>query len=292
MEWLANEKRVDIQKILEGCRTVVVAALDYFQETPTRAEEDGSYAAYALQRDYHKTLLQKLEPLCAAIEDLGGTQKAYVDTGAILEKRFAAATALGWQGKSTLWVHPKFGGWTFLGVILTTLKLPTDAPHPQRCGRCQRCLQACPTQALTGPYALDARRCIAYLTIEHKGVIDTELEEKIGTRLFGCDECLRACPWGQRNTTQKMPAQTPELPNACELLEMNAERFAAVFAGSPVKRTGLYRMQRNACIVLGNARATRAAEALRKLARESPDEAVRVHAARALEKIEGQKCSL
>jgi epoxyqueuosine reductase QueG len=217
-------------------------------ETP-----NGKFAAYALGEDYHTVLLEKLKRLCALMESWGGAQKPYVDTGPVLEKRFAAATTLGWQGKNTLLISEEYGPWLLLGVVLTTLPLPADNPHADRCGRCTRCRDACPTHAITAPYQLDARRCIAYLTIEHKGDIPQEFHVAIGDRLFGCDDCLTACPWNKfARESQEMKFRARDYPGAEETLTMDEAGFERIFAGTPIERLGLERLKRNARIVVGN----------------------------------------
>ena len=208
MEWMGRgaEKRSDPQKILPGARSVIVVALNYFQgEEGAQPQEakTGRIARYAWGDDYHEIMLRKLEKLSAFLSELGGTQKCYVDTGPILERDHAAEAGVGWHGKSTMLIAPKLGTWFFLGEILTTLKLPVDAPQEPRCGSCQRCITACPTGAITEPHRLDARRCISYLTIELKGPIPLELRPLIGDRIYGCDDCLDACPWNRFASTSR-----------------------------------------------------------------------------------------
>ena len=224
--------------------------MNYFQKPPKR---EGKIAMYALGEDYHDILLPKLKRLCALMETWGGAQKPYVDTGPVLEKRFAAATTLGWQGKNTLLISPDHGTWLFLGVILTTLALPHDEPHVDRCGSCTRCMKACPTGAITGPYQLDARKCIAYWTIEHKGEIPQEFHAAIGDRLFGCDDCLTVCPWNKfAKQTAEIKLKARDYPGAEEILGMDEPGFERVFKGSPIHRLGLERLKRNARIVVKN----------------------------------------
>ncbi len=202
MEWMARgaEKRGDPQKVLAGARSVIVVAMNYFQGTqpsPPLGAAAGRIARYAWGDDYHELMLGKLEKLSAFLSEHGGTQKCYVDTGPILERDYAAEAGVGWHGKSTMLIDPKLGTWFFLGEILTTLELPADTPQEPRCGTCQRCIVACPTGAITEPHRLDARRCISYLTIELKGSIPLELRPLIGDRIYGCDDCLDACPWNR-----------------------------------------------------------------------------------------------
>jgi epoxyqueuosine reductase len=266
MQWMDNPKREDPRQIMPECQAIIVAGLNYYQPSPLR---DGRIATYALGRDYHKVLLKKLQKLAEAMEALGGQQRAYVDTGPILEKRFGAATSLGWQGKNTMLISPKWGNWLSLGVILTTLPLPTDNPHPDRCGSCTRCMRACPTGAITAPYQLDARRCIAYLTIEHKGAIPLEYRRAIGDRLFGCEECLTVCPWNRWAEATHEIAYTPrQYPSAREMLALTEDEFFVLTAGTPLKRLGLARLKRNACIVLGNSGDSSALPELEALAEQ------------------------
>src|SRR5437762_2569969 len=199
MEWMDRgaEKRCDPQQVLPGARSIITVALNYWQGAEKSPQTPGRIARYAWGDDYHDVMLKKLEELGAFLSELGGTQKCYVDTGPILERDHAAEAGIGWHGKSTMLIDPKLGTWFFLGEILTTLDLPPDQPQQPRCGSCQRCITACPTGAITGPHLLDARRCISYLTIELKGSIPLELRPLIGDRIYGCDDCLEACPWNR-----------------------------------------------------------------------------------------------
>ena len=196
MQWLSREpdRRSDPRVVLPGARSLIVAGMNYWQPQPAGR---GRVARYALGEDYHHVLTEKLETLAAEIRADGAEARVYVDTGPVLEKPLAERAGLGWQGKSTMLVHPKFGPWLLLGEIITTLDLEPDAPAADHCGTCDRCVGACPTGAITAPYQLDARRCIAYLTIELKGSIPEELRPLIGDRIYGCDECLDVCPWNR-----------------------------------------------------------------------------------------------
>lgn len=249
MRWMKNKKRINPEEILGGAKTVVVIGMNYYH--PIQAPKKGRIAAYAHTKDYHKTLLKKLRDLCALMQGIGGEQKPMVDTGPVLEKRFAAATQLGWQGKNTVLLSENFGPWLTLGMVFTTLRLPLDTPHADRCGSCTRCQKACPAGALAIPYQLDARKCLAYWTIEHKGEIPPEICAIMGDRLFGCDDCLTACPWN-KFAKESMPIETPEreYPSAEEILKMNEAKFTEVFADTPIKRLGLQRLQRNARVVI------------------------------------------
>ncbi|MDR0534897.1 MAG: tRNA epoxyqueuosine(34) reductase QueG [Puniceicoccales bacterium] len=260
-------------------------------------------ARYAQGRDYHKRIHGRLRQVCALLARHGGMQRACVDTAPVMEKLLAVRAGLGWQGRSTLLVHPRHGPWLLLGAVFTTLAIPPDTPLPNRCGTCRRCLDACPTGALDGEGALDARRCAAYLTIEHKGEIPEALRPRLGDRLFGCDSCLEACPWGGKPPGQ--PARVPPmqaspgtpaapranpfgtLPPLHETLAWTEADFAARFDGTPVRRLGLPGWLRNACVVLGNTGTPAAIPALRRLAGSAPPSAFLVpgHALWAISRI-------
>lgn len=253
MAWLARnpDRRTDARKVLPEARSLVVVGLNYYQPHPPAGYR---IAKYALGSDYHDVLLERLRRLCAAMAELGGEQKPYVDTGPVLEKPVAAAAGLGWQGKSTILIHRGVGTWLFLGVILTTLELAAaPAKEPDRCGSCTRCLDACPTAAIIAPYKMDARRCLAYLTIEHKGAIPVEYREALGDRVFGCDDCLDVCPWNKWAVATREARFAPRPhPPLRETLAWTDEQFRAHFQGTPVERLGLARWRRNALTVLGN----------------------------------------
>jgi epoxyqueuosine reductase len=229
----------------------VVVGLNYYQPHPPAGYR---IAKYALGADYHDVILTRLQQLCEAMQALGGEQKPYVDTGPVLEKPVAAAAGLGWQGKSTILIHRGAGTWLFLGVILTTLELEVSATkEPDRCGTCTRCIDACPTAAIIAPYKLDARKCLAYLTIEHKGAIPVEYREALGDRVFGCDDCLDVCPWNKWAVATREAHFAPRPhPPLRETLAWTDEQFLTHFKGTPVERLGLARWHRNALTVLGN----------------------------------------
>ncbi|MEM9227375.1 MAG: tRNA epoxyqueuosine(34) reductase QueG, partial [Verrucomicrobiota bacterium] len=251
MAWMERnlDRRLNPGKILPEAKSILCLGLNYYQPDPQRR---GRIAKYALGADYHKVLLKKLKQLCRVMrEHYKSDQKPYVDTGPVLEKPIAATAGLGWQGKSTIVLNEKQGTWLFLGVIFTTLELEPDTPAQDRCGSCTRCLDACPTQAITAPYQLDARRCISYLTIEHKGSIPLQYRKAIGDRLFGCDECLDVCPWNkwaQRTREAKFAARP--YPDLREMLSWDEDAFSAAFAGTPIRRSGHARWLRNVCVVL------------------------------------------
>jgi epoxyqueuosine reductase len=232
-------------------RSLVVVGLNYYQPHPPAGYR---IAKYALGADYHDVLLERLKQLCEVMRELGGEQKPYVDTGPVLEKPVAAAAGLGWQGKSTILIHRGAGTWLFLGVILTTLELEAaTTKEPDRCGTCTRCIEACPTAAIIAPYKMDARKCLAYLTIEHKGAIPVEFREALGDRVFGCDDCLDVCPWNRWAVATREARFAPRPhPPLRVTLAWTDEQFLAHFKGTPVERLGLARWRRNALTVLGN----------------------------------------
>lgn len=253
MRWMErnHERRLHPENILPGARSILCLGMNYYQPEPPRR---GRIAKYALGEDYHKLIYKKLKALCRYMrEEWHSDQKPYVDTGPVLEKPIAALAGIGWQGKHTVLIHPQLGTWLFLGVIFTTLPLPADTAPPDRCGQCTRCLNACPTQAITAPYQLNSRRCIAYLTIEHPGSIPEEFRQAVGDRLFGCDVCLDVCPW---NRWARLTAESKFAPrhysDLREMLSWDEATFEAAFAGTPIKRTGLRLWKRNICVVLGN----------------------------------------
>ncbi len=289
MSWLArnNDRRLHPENALPEARSILCVGLNYYQPEPERR---GRIAKYALGKDYHKVILKKLKTLCAHMrENYGSDQRPYVDTGPVLEKPIAAYAGLGWQGKSTILLNKTHGTWLFLGTIFTTLELPPDKPAADHCGSCTRCSDACPTNAITGPYQLDARRCISYLTIEHKGSIPVEFRKAIGDRLFGCDECLDVCPWNRfAQTTREAKFAPLPHPDVVESLSLTQDAFDQKFAGTPIRRLGLSRWKRNACVVLGN---TGTAEdlPLLKEAAASDDPLVAEHAQWAVEEIESRQ---
>jgi len=262
--------------------------LNYWQPQP---KTRGRIARYALGEDYHHILQEKLETLAAEITDTGEKAKVYVDTGPVLEKPLAERAGLGWQGKSTMLIHPKMGPWLLLGEIITTLELEPDAPQNDHCGSCSRCITACPTGAITAPYQLDARRCIAYLTIELKGSIPEEMRPLIGDRIYGCDECLEVCPWNRfAQTTREArflapPAEPEGRDRLHALLEITQAEFKRRFAKSPILRVKRRGLLRNVCVVLGNIGTAADLPVLEKaVLHEEP--LVREHAAWAIQQIE------
>ena len=261
--WLerGRDKRVDPQTVLPDARSVVVLAMNYWQGPRTAAQsrdDTGRVARYAWGDDYHEMIETRLRALDGFLQEHGGSQRYYVDTGPVLERDFAAEAGVGWQGKSTMLLHPELGTWYFLAELLTTLDLEPDEPVRHRCGSCTRCLDACPTGAIRRdrPFQLDARLCISYLTIEHKGAIPLELRPLMGDRIYGCDDCLDACPWNRfaqvsREATFQARPATAGVPLR-DFLAMSDEDFRAAFKGSPIKRTKRRGLLRNVCVALGN----------------------------------------
>jgi epoxyqueuosine reductase len=289
MQWLTREpdRRTDPAKVLPGARSIIVAGLNYWQPQP---KGRGRIARYALGEDYHHILLEKLETLAAELRETGAQAKVYVDTGPILEKPLAQRAGLGWQGKSTMLIHTKLGPWLLLGEIVTTLELEPDPPQRDHCGTCARCMSACPTGAITAPYQLDARRCIAYLTIELKGSIPEDLRPLIGDRVYGCDECLDVCPWNRfaqttRETRFLARDEGQGRDQLHALLEISAAEFKRRFARSPILRVKRRGLLRNVCVVLGNIGTPDDLSALRR-AEQHEEPLVREHAAWAIGQIE------
>jgi epoxyqueuosine reductase len=258
MAWLErnNDRRLAPEKLLAApageprAQSLIFVGMNYYQTEPPRRYR---IAKYALGRDYHNLMLKRVRRLAALARDQGGECRAYVDTGPILEKPLAAQAGLGWQGKNTLLIHPKLGTWLLLGVVATTLELPPDEPTRDHCGACTACIDVCPTRAITAPYQLDARRCLAYLLIEHHGPIPEEFRAAVGNRLFGCDDCLDVCPWNKWASATREAALIPrDYPDVREMLAWNEDDFRTHTQGTPLARLKLPRLKRNAAIVLGN----------------------------------------
>jgi epoxyqueuosine reductase len=264
MAWLERnaDKRVDPQKVLAGAKSVICLATSYTNEIPHSAlctPHLGVVARYAQFADYHDVLAEKLKALTQFADELGGVNSKslwYVDTGPVLERDFAQRAGLGFVGKHTNLISRRLGNWIFLAEILTTLELEPDAPEQNHCGKCSACIAACPTNAITAPFELDARRCISYLTIELKGAIPVELRPLIGNRIYGCDDCLAVCPWNKfaREGNLMKPHARKDLcePDLLELLALDDAGFKAKFAGSPILRTKRRGFLRNVCVALGN----------------------------------------
>jgi len=293
MTWLAAKaaRRADPRALWPDVRSVIMLGVNYgphddplaFLKRRTR----GTISVYARGDDYHELIKSRLKNLGRwLIDDAGGDIKVFVDTAPVMEKPLAAAAGIGWQGKHTNLVSRERGSWLFLGAIFSTLDLPPDEPERDRCGSCHACLDVCPTDAFPAPYRLDARRCISYLTIEHRGDIDDTLREDVGEWLFGCDICQDVCPWNAKAAPTREPAFHPARPlePLTELLALTPEAFRARFRGSAMTRTKRAGLLRNAALVLGNRRDPAAVPALTR-ALDDPDPAVRNAAAWALEHI-------
>jgi len=263
MGWLAErtQQRSQPTDLWPEARSVIVVGLNYGPEgDPLEVlakPERGAISVYARGRDYHDVAKKKLRVLARFIADnLNGDVKLFVDTAPVMEKPLAAKAGLGWQGKHTNLVSKTAGSWLFLGEIYTTLALTDGQEAVDSCGSCSQCLSACPTNAFPAPYKLDARRCISYLTIEHKGHIPLEFREAIGNRIYGCDDCLAVCPWNKFAHLTNEPELEARLelrwPRLADLVQLDDTNFRQVFSGSPVKRLGRDRFIRNVLIAIGN----------------------------------------
>jgi epoxyqueuosine reductase len=263
MAWMNEraDQRADPATLWPEVRSVIMLGLSYAPDIdPLAALEmrsTGAISVYARRRDYHEVLKGKLKTVGAILKSKGGSAyKVFVDTAPVMEKRLAEAAGLGWQGKHSVLVSRTHGSWLFLGAIYTSADLPADEAETDHCGSCTRCLDICPTAAFPEPYVLDARRCIAYLTIEHEGHIDAEFRTGIGNRIFGCDDCLAVCPWNKfaeraQETRMALRAELGEMPLSA-LAGLDDASFRALFSATPVKRTGRDRFVRNVMIAIGN----------------------------------------
>lgn len=286
MTWMKRdpEIRADPQKYDPTARTILVAGVSSRQSGPLLRR--GRIAAYAQGADYHDFLREKLETLAReTVSSWGGAYRVCVDTSPLLEKPLAALAGIGWQGKNTLLIHREHGPWLLLGLLLTDLEIAADPSDSDHCGTCTRCLDACPTQAFPRPYFLDARRCLAYLTIEHPGSIPEEFRPLVGDRLFGCDECLEVCPWNRhaQNAREIKLAPRPR-PDLREMLTWDDARFRSEFRGTPVFRLKRNRWLRNVSVVLGNIGVAADLPNLEKASRDE-DPLVREHATWAVARI-------
>jgi len=257
MAWMGKniDRRVNPTEVVPGACSVISLALNYF---PGAEDPDADYriARYAWNEDYHDIIEAKLKDLNHALENMGGVQRFYTDTGPVLERDFATDSGLGWSGKSCVQIHKEMGTWFFLAELITTLDLPSDNPFGDHCGKCTRCIDACPTDAITEPHRVDARRCISYLTIEHQGSIPLEFRRQIGDRIYGCDTCLDVCPWNRfakvSRETKFHARQSVFQKRLTDFLELDDEGFRNLFAKSPIKRIKRSRFLRNVCVALGN----------------------------------------
>jgi epoxyqueuosine reductase len=284
MDWMASTaaRRGHPRALWPQVRSVIMLGLNYggaHTDDPLailKRRDRGAISVYAQGSDYHDVIKPRLKALARwLVAHAGGDVKVFVDTAAVMEKPLAAAAGIGWQGKHTNLVSRQLGSWLFLGAIFTTLELPPDAPEQDHCGSCHACLDICPTAAFPAPYRLDARRCISYLTIEHKGPIPRELRAAMGNRIYGCDDCLAVCPWNkfaQAGREAKLAARDElRAPDLAELARLDDAAFRALFAKSPIKRTGRDRFVRNVLIAIGNSGdASLAREVERLLSDSSP----------------------
>jgi epoxyqueuosine reductase len=276
MDWLAArpERRMDPRVLWPGVRSVIMLGVNYGpDENPLAILQQrtrGAISVYAQGDDYHDVIKKRLKMLARWLVAASGAEvKVFVDTAAVMEKPLAQAAGLGWQGKHTNLVSREFGSWLFLGAIFTAAELPRDEAEIDHCGSCRACLDICPTAAFPAPYKLDARRCISYLTIENKEPIPHEFRKAIGNRIYGCDDCLAACPWNkfaQAGRETKLAARDAlRAPDLAELVRLDDAAFRALFPKSPVKRIGRDRFIRNVLIAIGNANDTALADAARRL---------------------------
>ena len=296
-------KRVDPNEVLRGAKSVIVLAASYKagDEAKTGAEHNrrhGLIARYAQYTDYHDVLAPRLKDLTEHVNALGGPETKslwYVDTGPLLERDLAQRAGIGFAGKHTNLISRNLGNWFFISEIITTLEIPPDDPEKNRCGHCTRCIDACPTQAITGPFQLDARRCISYLTIELKGPIPEEFRPAIGTRLYGCDICLEVCPWNRfaKEGALLKDHQRADLdqPDLLELLRLDDAAFKQRFAGTPMLRTKRRGVLRNVCVALGNVGDESALPALEQ-ATQDVEPLIVEHARWAIEQIRKRTSSV
>ncbi|MDQ3056408.1 MAG: tRNA epoxyqueuosine(34) reductase QueG [Pseudomonadota bacterium] len=295
MKWMARhgDKRSRPQELIPGTLRVISVGLDYGQDGTaawdTIADGERAYVArYALGRDYHKLMRQRLQQLADRIAGEIGPfgHRVFVDSAPVLERALARNAGLGWIGKHTCLIDKDGGSWFFLGEIYVDLPLPLDASASEHCGTCMRCIDICPTQAITAPHRLDARRCISYLTIEHEGSIDEELRPLIGNRIFGCDDCQLVCPWNKfaKRTDEPDFRARNDLDRAtlAELFAWTEEEFLARTEGSAIRRSGYQRWLRNIAVALGNAPKTPEVVAALEARHDVPDDIVREHVVWAL----------
>lgn len=282
MNWLAREplRRADPLSLWPDAKSIIVLGANYGpSDEPLeklKQRRTGNISVYAQGDDYHGLLKSKLKRIAGFVSEKSKAEvKVFIDTAPVMEKPLAQKAGLGWQGKHTNLVSREFGSWLFIGSIFTTLDLPEDKAETDHCGQCRQCLDICPTKAFIAPYQLDARRCISYLTIEHKGHIPKEFRPLMGNRIFGCDDCLAACPWNKfakiANETRFCARDELRNPSLIELAQLDDAQFRALFRRSPIKRTGRDRFVRNVLIAIGNSGdPALAAEAERLLDDASP----------------------
>lgn len=263
MDWMAETatRRASPHELWPEVRSIILLGINYGPESDPLAilgeKSLGSISVYARNRDYHEIIKGKLKELAGLLARRAGADvKVFVDTAPVMEKPLAEAAGLGWQGKHTVLVSREFGSWLFLGAIFTSAELPGDKPHAESCGSCTRCLDICPTKAFPAPFQLDSRRCLAYLSVEHKGPIPVAFRAPMGNRIYGCDDCLAVCPWNKFASVSRearlRARDDLERPALADLVALDDAGFRALFAGSPVKRIGHGRFLRNVLIAIGN----------------------------------------
>ena len=263
MGWMAERThwRGDPAALWPEAQSVIMLAESYAPDhDPTEVlkhPEKAAISVYAQNKDYHDLVKKRLKRLARwLISDAGGEVKVFVDTAPVPEKALGYAAGLGWQGKHTNLVSRDWGNWAFIGSVFTTLDLPTDEAEVDHCGSCRACLDSCPTDAFPAPYQLDARRCISYLTIEHKGPVAEDLRSKLGNRIYGCDDCLAACPWNKfavaASDIRYVARDDLKAPALADLAVLADAEFRAKFSGSPIKRIGRDRFVRNVLYAIGN----------------------------------------
>ena len=292
MAWLEKntDHRVDPRLVFPEARSVIVLGLNYYTGEPeVIASRPGRFARFAWGEDYHRVVEEKLRDFTAYLSELGSFSRAYIDTGPVLERDFASEAGLGWNGKSTVQIDRQLGTWWFLAVVLSDLELPADSPESDHCGKCTRCIDCCPTGAITDTRRVDARRCISYLTIEHRGSIPLEFRKAIGDRVFGCDDCLAVCPWNRfAQASSESRIQAREFVtnwNLRDFLTLGDDAFRIQFQHSPIKRAKRQGFLRNVCVALGNVGTARDLSALELASREE-DPVIREHAEWARGEIE------
>ena len=290
MDWLARHLHLRLQPELlhAGVNSVICVRLDYLHAAATPPQQlqqqaaTGHISRYAAGRDYHKLMRKRLAQLAKRIAAAaGGSHRALVDSAPVLEKVYAQKAGLGWIGKHTNLLHSTAGNWFFLGEIYTTLQLPRDEPATDHCGSCRQCIDVCPTRAITAPYQLDARKCISYLTIEHKGSIPEQYRRAIGNHVFGCDDCLAICPWNKFASYSREQAFTPreqlDAPQLIELFGWTQAQFLQATAGTAIRRIDYLQWLRNLAVALGNAPSSQAVVAALQQRLEHPSAMLREH---------------
>jgi epoxyqueuosine reductase len=301
MAWMdeTRERRASPRGLWPDAKSVIMLGMNYGPDHDPRQDlarkSAGNISVYARNRDYHDVIKGRLKEIGGRFAARSGAAiKVFVDTAPVMEKPLAAKAGLGWQGKHTNLLSREFGSWLFLGSIFTDAELIPDMPEVDHCGSCRACLDACPTNAFPAPYQIDARRCISYLTIEHKGAIPSEFRPLMGNRIYGCDDCLAACPWNKfavASREMKLKARADlAAPPLAQLLALDDQAFRTFFSGSPVKRVGRDRFVRNCLIAAGNSGDHELAEHCRRLLEDaSPD--VRAMAVWALSRLGGLETS-